>query len=109
MNSTKLRIVLRTAYSKTGSTAPSGGVKKECELPTCNMRMVGLQYANGLFTYRIVFFRVFRDVVFVRNLYGSCLMPMRANKKNSGSSRLGDGSRSFYMFCVAWVSGDYNL
>lgn len=57
------------------------GVKKECELPTCNMRMVGLQYANGLFTYRIVFFRVFKYVVFVRNLYGSCLMPMRANKK----------------------------
>lgn len=56
MDSTKLRIVLRTAYSKKRLYGTFWrGVKKECELPTCNMRMVGLQYANGLFTYRIVF------------------------------------------------------
>lgn len=66
MDSTKLRIVLRTAYSKKKALRYLlEGVKKECELPTCNMRMVGLQYANGLFTYRIVFLCVFKDVVFV--------------------------------------------
>ena len=54
---------------------------KEFDESSERMRLAGLQYANGLFTYRIVFFRVFKYVVFVRNLYGSCLMPMRANKK----------------------------
>ena len=52
------------------------------------MRVADLQYANGrsaicewFIHLSYCFFRVFKDVVFVRNLYGSCLMLMRANKK----------------------------
>lgn len=85
MNLTKLRIVLRTAYLffilKNGSMAPSGRGEKR-------MRVADLQYANGrsaicewFIHLSHCFFRVFKYVVFVRNLYGSCLMPMRANKK----------------------------
>ena len=56
-------------------------------------------------TYRIVFFRVFTDAIFVLYLYCFYFMLLRENK-NSGFSRLDEESRSFYMFCVV---GEWRL
>lgn len=52
-----------------------------------------------------LFFRVFTDAIFVRCLYCFYLMPVAENK-NSGFSRLGEESRSFYMFGVV---GEWRL
>ena len=89
MDLTKLRIVLRTAYLffilKNGSTAPSGRGEKR-------MRVADLQYANGRsaicewFIHLSHCFFVFLRMWFLcGNPYGSCLMPMRANKKTPAS------------------------
>lgn len=51
------------------------------------------------------FFRVFTDAIFVRCLYCFYLMPVTENK-TSGFSRLGEGNRRFYMFCVV---GEWRL
>ena len=51
------------------------------------------------------FFRVFTDAIFVRCLYCFYLMPVTENK-SSGFSRLGEESRSFYVFGVV---GEWRL
>ena len=100
MDSTKLSIVLRTAYSKKRPYSTFWSAKKQCDDWFQSLRCFKSIIALFQLAFRIVFFLVFKNVFFVRNLYGSCLMPMRANKKNSGFSRLGEESRSFYMFRV---------
>ena len=48
-------------------------ILKECDLLTCNMRMV--------YSLIALFFRVFTDAIFVRCLYCFYLMPVTENKK----------------------------
>ena len=68
----------------------------------CDVSSQSSQCFNWLIA---LFFRVFTDAIFVRCLYCFYLMPVTENK-NSGFSRLGEESRSFYMFGVV---GEWRL
>ena len=96
---TPRRFAVGFLFWKSGFTVPSGVLKKQCDGWFQSLRCFKSIIALFQFTYRIVFF-VFLRMWFLCVIFTAFTWCLWQKTKNSGFSRLGEESRSSYMFCV---------